>query len=639
MLAKFGSVPGAVANTGTTYYIAADGSDSADGLTTGTPMSVTKLLTLTLDNKTYLKFKKGDTFFLGDFIFSSHQGSIGAYGSGANPIIRGSEDISTLTWTSEGSGVYSTPMATAPKWIYIADVAARLAQTAWIATTAKPASNILRVNPASLSGYGDSLVGAELRVTDEAWWISYGYTVTAYDGGTGNITLDRDIDEAVAGDDILLLGQDQFISANNDWAYNSSEQKLYVKASASPSTLAIRSVTKDYAFELRARGITIDGVDLNQFYKCGYFGADGMTSEITIQNCVINNIKLRGILLINSNNSNINTNTVTYCGNNGIQVNGNGASCQSNTVHDIGMDANYQLPLEITNVTRSGGTGIGIRGNNNVTKYNVVYNTAWCGIISNGLTHETGYNHVYNYLKRFRDGSGIYSSGISLTSYNNAAWIHHNLVHDGQTAEIPSIVNGSGLDAKGIYLDNYSYSGLIEYNSTWNNPGSGFFVNTPNSGLIIRNNLAAQCSDEPFHIRGGSGTTTIQNTNNIFISTGSAGVCIEVTTGNPFTDSDTNNYINPYRNEIGLVNVTEYTLAAWRTLLSDDAASTAMVNYIAWSSTANAAFEVMVEDNYTDASVNFNIPAGYKQVDGTSGGTVSIPAYGGVAYLKETAYP
>lgn len=636
-------MPNAVPLTDTTYYISASG--TGDGLTSGTPMSVASLLALTITNKTHLRFNRGDTFNgFGDFTFASHSGSIQAYGTGAKPIIYTSTDISGNVWTDEGSNRWSTPMAETPKWVYFSDIAGKLATTTsanggWIQITATPSSGVVRVATSALSGYASSLVGAKLRCCDADYWLSYEYTVTDYNAGNGNITLDRAIPEATTGRFIILYGQVQFLSANNDWAYDSATQKLWIRNTSNPSGLAIRVSTKDNCFLLSAWNIDIDDLDIRHANVAGFYGADGKTGGISIENCSFNNNHGRAVLLINTIDSGANSNALTNCGIDGIRLSGDGLTCRLNTVDGVGMDANFQMPTEITNVSRTAGTGIGVRSNLNSTRtnlceLNVVSNTAWVGIVTNGKNMETRYNHVQTYLKRLRDGSGVYTSGSSAEAFNYGVNIHHNQIHDGAaSAEITALVSSTD-PPSGIYVDNFSFQTLIDNNFIYNLTGPGIKINFNSSISSIRNNTISNCVRPLLFVATTPGNIS---TGNIIVARGSAGYCVEVNSGAPFTTADNNIYINPYTDKVGLFGSTLETLAQWRTRFSKDASSTAMVNYIVFTSQANSLIEIMREINWTNASVNFNIPAGYKQHTGTSGGTVSIPAYSGIVYLKETA--
>lgn len=89
---KFTQNVEATAFSGTTYYLSAAGSDSNDGLSTGAPFLTFAFARTTLfasNGPRRLLLNKGDTFAMTTAISPSTTGLfyIGAYGSGANPII------------------------------------------------------------------------------------------------------------------------------------------------------------------------------------------------------------------------------------------------------------------------------------------------------------------------------------------------------------------------------------------------------------------------------------------------------------------------------------------------------------------------------------------------------------------------
>jgi parallel beta-helix repeat protein len=626
------SVPNAEPIVAVDYFIATSGSPSGDCLSVETACTVDKFVTVNVQNKAQLKFNKGESFYFGDYAFSHHLGGVSSYGSGADPELTGSESIAGLVWTAEGSGVYSTPMSVAPKGIFLSNTSSKWAQTAWIQIASTPSSGVVKVLTASLSGYASSLIGSKLRVVDQQYWMSYEYTVTNYNGTNGDITLDRPIPEAAAGKYISLYGQRQFISANNDWAWESDV--LYYKSASSPTGLDLKACTKDYAFNVTARDITITGISFNQYGKSAILGADSRTSGLSISEVTVTNVKQRGILLIGTTGSTVDDCVVTKCGADGIRVSGNNNTVTDNESSTIGMDLNFQLIDEIANVSRTAGTGIGVRGNGNTVTGNLVYNTAWCGIVVNG-TSAFGNNHIYEFGKRFWDVAGAYTSGVT-GGENYSPHIYSNIVHNGASSPENVVIMGVDSPPVAFYIDHITYGAIVEDNIAWSVPGEAYKINFTTSSTTFRRNRGAR-SLVP--VRWVSTATLSTSTNNVLVATGSAGECVEVTGGTPWTTADNNRYINPYRTQIGQAASTEETLAQWQTRYSKDASSSAMVNYITWSNATNAAEEVKIEYNFTGSAVDFALPAGYKQEDGTSGGTISIPAYQGRFYLKETAFP
>jgi parallel beta-helix repeat protein len=97
--------------TNKTYYFAANGSDANTGTVAGQPLkSLAKINTLSLQPGDQVLLRKGD-IFTGSFLTTQNGTAaapvtIGAYGSGANPVISGF--VPVTTWTSIGGGIYES---------------------------------------------------------------------------------------------------------------------------------------------------------------------------------------------------------------------------------------------------------------------------------------------------------------------------------------------------------------------------------------------------------------------------------------------------------------------------------------------------------------------------------------------------
>jgi hypothetical protein len=104
-------------STGKTYYVdAADGNDSNNGTSTATPWkNLTKVQSTTFSAGDTVLLKRGGTFQNQRLIFGTATGTagspvtVGAYGSGAKPVITGSLKKSTTgDWTSQGGNIWRT---------------------------------------------------------------------------------------------------------------------------------------------------------------------------------------------------------------------------------------------------------------------------------------------------------------------------------------------------------------------------------------------------------------------------------------------------------------------------------------------------------------------------------------------------
>jgi hypothetical protein len=143
-----------------TWFVSNSGNGGNDGHSSLSPIDAATLLTKTIVANDTIYFNRGDSFEMGDFDLTV-AASILPYGSGADPILRGSTDISGLTWTDEGGGIYSTPMVTDPKWIWIDGECAKLTETARIPIVSRGSDTTITISHAAVSGYS-SIVDSAL---------------------------------------------------------------------------------------------------------------------------------------------------------------------------------------------------------------------------------------------------------------------------------------------------------------------------------------------------------------------------------------------------------------------------------------------------------------------------------------------
>ncbi len=105
------------ANTGTTYYVAADGLDTNDGLTEETPLSLVGINKKTLNGGDTVLLKRGDTFYGRfeaavdlDTVSETVRVTVDAYGEGAKPIISSAKIVSKA-WEDCGNGFYKIDLS------------------------------------------------------------------------------------------------------------------------------------------------------------------------------------------------------------------------------------------------------------------------------------------------------------------------------------------------------------------------------------------------------------------------------------------------------------------------------------------------------------------------------------------------
>lgn len=675
-----------------TYYVSTSG--TGDGATSATPMSQADFVTLltTIANYSRVYLKAGDTF-RGSFT-NNKRVTFDSFGVGADPIISGSIDISGQTWTNDSGNIWYTVMAQVPKTVFQNGTEQPKAETEFFAISARTAANAVSSTAAALDTYhsGESLVGAEIVAKEFGFKPTNRRTVTAWDGTI--LTLDSQIGlynsdlgtyAPSTSSSFKLMNHKNFITDIGEWCYDASTQRLYILTSGGAPT-NIFACVHNYGITLSDEidYVTIQNIQFEHQYLAGIYSYSNNFCTFT-SNTFINQ-HYDGIFAGgNSRNLTISYSAFSNMAGSGIQLGGiRGTSIITrNTFSNIGMQ-DWLCPLEYESVnapayrefymsvacgilsffdfnSERGSTIDGLE-----ISYNTIANTGYSSMRLAGRNLNIHHNIVSESCHKWNDGGGIYlfwrPFGFSLGTNNNT--IEYNIVKNHQgSADTTEGLTGATKGILGIYLDNGSSKTTVRYNTVYNIYTFTIFMNFDTHEHTVTDN---NCMGQPVAVHEfldayATNLQKVSNTfphveevvleNNIIGINRNALVCVQTANFiaaafNPFStpgNSDNNHYVYPYgldiAEHIGSSTV-GYTLAEWQTKNSDDASSTARVNYITFSSNANADEEIKIEVNETEASVNFNVPAGYTDYSGAAfSNPVAIAAYRSLLYFKDTAFP
>lgn len=656
------------------YYVAESG--SGDGSSAGNAASLSTFQSdlPSLPIGTNIYFNKGDTFAVNDLTIPQNNISIRAYGSGADPIFLGSESLSAATWTNEGSGFYSTTLASAPKWIFINGEAARHGESDWIPINSTPSSTSRGANASVLNAFNSvqSLVGAKLRVKEYAWRIGFEQNITAY--STGVITTAETFVGGDIGYPFKLYGQKQFCTIQNDWFFDGT--KLWIYKSTSPSGTDIRVTYSDRAFSVASKsGVSFTGVEFKHYYQEAIYSTSA--NNLLIDDCNIHDIRGNGILGLGASDGvTIQNSTITRCGLNGI-------SCgiwqnyviQNNTISYIGAQANLGWPIN-TSLLKTGGVGINTEWESMLAPYggyvyrNTISHTGYNAYTCVGDDHVAEENFVEFYCEHFSDGGGLYTFHRSdLGPSTDNVTFRRNIVVNG-VGSIAGIIDANQTNSiRAIYIDNGSKYTVIDKNtvigSTTGTPTvkSGIFINGGTTDHWITDNVAFNFTRGCVTIAQGDftdpdhpdTTTNVVLTGNILISASPTTYCVLLqeasipTTFNPFGgtgSSDNNSYISVYNtsnNVNGYASTTDgsmtgQTLTQWRTRCGDDVNSNAISNTLTYSNIyVSVAAENIVDYNYSTSVESISIGANYIDHLGATITSANIPAFESIGYFSSVS--
>lgn len=436
----------------TDYYVKTGGSDVANGDITHPWATITKVNSYfsSLAAGDRVLFNRGDTFY--GTITPNKSGSagslitIGAYGTGANPIITG---FTTLTgWTSEGGSLYSEVITSESQTNMVTVNGINTAIGRYPdATYLTYESHVADVSITD-NGIGDAVnwTGAELVINKDLYTTDQGL-ITNH---TSDVFTYTDLGSGRTGGfssgTYFIQNDLRCVTATNEWYHDyASTGKFYIYGN--PTAKTVKVATLNYLFfnngysYIIVENLTFDGSILDALYFSS--GA----ANCTLQDCTITfsgevSAKMLG------GYSTLNNNQISNSGGGGIWSGGTYATITNNTLTNIGL-----IEGQYTEGSHSFGI---LLCANSLAQYNNLYNIGYHGIWIFGVDGITVKN---NYVIRFclllTDGGGIYS-GMHATSTD--VLIDGNIVFSGGLGPY-------SLKSMGIYMDHNS-SGVTIQNNT-----------------------------------------------------------------------------------------------------------------------------------------------------------------------------
>ncbi len=675
-----------MADRGTIYYVSSGG--TGNGLRMSTPMSVTSFASVSLQQFDKVYFNRGDSFNLTKYNITADDVTIGAYGSGADPIIYGSTSYTSATWTSESGGYYSTPLATAPKWVFKNGIEARQGESAWIPMTANTTGTTMTALAATLNAFNsvESLVGVKIRHKEFAFRLSYGHTATGYNTGTGVITIGAGgVVGGASGMPLKLYGQKQFSTLEGDWWYDDTNDKLWIKTVATPSGTNIRVCTEDSAFFVTGDRCTITGLEFTQYYRAA---VETTTANNLTLNNYVHDIRTNGYWLsLNSSGYDI-SGEIERCGLNGICM----GAISDSSLHDLEIH-------EISDVTTQGNIGWPIDGAwlktggcavacnfqtgetdplpDTITCTNLnFYNLGYCGLLMIGRNWTVTNSVIHDFCKSWVDGGGLYS--VYQTAFGTGG-SGNNLYEDcivyNGIGNYAGIVGPDQSIAAGVYMDNGCNNIEVRNVTVYSCMFAGIFTNNNSEELklydcfLYNNGVGSIQSGANVVFHEAPDVTNDPNFLNnyknvmegcIIISDSSTQVyaVLSVSNGpsanasyNPFVSGncDNNIYISQYKFDLNnylfkhsvlmFSSHTTIAFAAWKTRISDDAASVLKGFYLDYTAPTLPIEDLYFYPNNTASPVFHDLTDGlYEDAAGSTVNDITSPAFGASYALMKASW-
>lgn len=558
-----------------TYYVASNGNDLNNGLSTSSPWkTIAGLNKKTLSPNDAILFKAGETFY-GQIEIKSGV-TYSSYGSGPAPIISGA--IPITSWIPYGTGgVYK---------VKLMDSLARTVKNLFVnsqqMTIARyPNSGFLYANHGNgKTGFSDpelpsgiNWIGANIRIAT----VNYLYetkTITSYN--SSNIVLNSNTVEDISDSTAYFVDNKlSILDAPGEWFYNPADSTLYLypPVGIDINSSVIEGAVYDFGFTCEAcTNATIKNL------KIVKQKLDGISIKNS-SSAVSNNIKIESNSLVNQfrngisiqgTNITVSKDTLENINGKGIEItNSSSSSATSNVLKNIGLVAGYGIS------GYNGATGIATQDVNLITiSKNTISNTGYNGIRSDGTNITVEKNKISYPLMTCADGGGIYTWG----TYSHQITIKNNFISYPQGFD-----NGApgGLGV-GIYVDNYASYVDVLNNTIIESNKSGIFLNAGVFNCNVKGNISYGNKLNQFRISDYIDTLPTYGNKiykNTFYSIDQNATGLEENhyfEGRNLALTDSNFYCNPYSDYVLSIfkeatsSTTNYSINQWKALTSED---------------------------------------------------------------------
>jgi parallel beta-helix repeat protein len=637
----------------TTYYFAANGNDANNGTSTSTPWK-----TIAKFNSVFASKSAGDNFLFnrGDVFYgrlnitrSGASGSpitIGAYGTGAMPVISGFTTVSS--WTNLGNNIWeSTSSVSALSYVNMVTIngintpMGRYPNTGYL--TYQSYTGNTSITSSSLSG-SPNWTGAEL--VDFATRASFSRApIIAQSGGTLTFTPSPKI--AVWDHNVpqfFIQNDPRTLDVINEWYFNPSTKKIRIYNTTTPTDVKLATV--DTLVYMNGRNyITFN----NMSFQGSNIVSIGVNSSqhISILSCDFNfsgRDAIDGPWTNSSTGLDIESNTFNHSNNNAIYLSQicDHATIRSNTITNTGV-----IP-GMTNISDQNCSAINAPGAYTLIEYNTIDSVGYSAIKFFGSYTNVNNNYLRNFCLILRDGGGIYTWNVG-KSIQAGINILNNIVINNNTS------SGLNTENYGIYLDDLSNNIVISGNTSAN-CGWGIELHsvtnvTVKNNTTYNNSMASIFLMSDNNAGGVSGLTIMDNIqlkNNIFFAKTSKQktlwlypLILPIVPPDFHTDSnyyarpiDNNGYsiLSNYQPKGGTQVLTTMNLLSWQTFCFQEVHSKVDPKAITDTN------DLRLEYNATSSSKTISLPYNYIDVRGVNyNGSITLAPFTSAVLTKNGA--
>lgn len=572
----------------TIYYVSPTGNDSNNGTSQSTPwQTINRVNTSTFSMLPgdQVLFQRGGTYRgrlqAGSSGNTTQPVTFGAYGTGAAPIISGSQLVTG--WSVHSGSIYKATVSSPVKYLYIGGVrqnVARYPNSGWLFNDLATVNTLQDGALTQGAGY---FTGAQAVVRNANW--SYEVlTITNFTGTTLSFTPNiQSLGTGAWG--YFLQNKLNLLDQAGEWFYDATTSQLYLWApgGVNPATLTVEVAVTNYGFEMlpNRHHVTVDGLAFQHQILNSFEGS--VSDHIIVRNCTFSETYRAFATNCSYNTYEFNTISNTY-GTSMVLVD-QYAMVKDNVFTNIGM---------VPGLGESwwGYMGMRVLGPGCIVRNNRLDNIGYIAIsFQNSVTVEK--NYITNATAMLNDGGGI--------SFDNCdgAIVRDNTVVNTQgslTTSAANMVDTYHLMGHGIYFGNTSIKNtLVQNNTVVNSSGAGIHVdhtmvstgNQVKDNVLFNNKIQLTLSD--FSNSVGTGATapyymaTYNNvvSGNILHCLTKDQLCMKLinvwgATPTDFGTFSNNKYYNPY-NELSIFYYNQfagvleyYNLERWQAERGED---------------------------------------------------------------------
>jgi len=573
-----------------TYYISPTGNNANSGTSPAQAwQSISRLMQsiYSLQPGDAIRFERGGVY-RGEFIIpssgtSAQKITVGAYGTGALPVISGSDLVTG--WTQHSGNIWRAPVSGTVKYVYVNGqpmTLARFPNTGWLRNDQGTGTQITDSELTQPNGYWN---GATAVIRSSNW--SYdAVTVNAHSGTTINFpNIYFNLSHYEWG--YFLCNKLSELDMPGEWFHDAANGQLYLWApnGADPSTLTVEAGVREKGITVYWQREHVSISDLQfQHQRVAGIRIDG-AAHVAVNGCTFREL-YQGISSYGNYNTYLNNRFEdTFAS--GAHLIDNNSTFQDNTMERIAMRAGQ-------GENNWGYFGLRLDGDNNIIRGNRLQDIGYIGISmdKNCLVEK---NVVDNATALLNDGGGI--------AFDHADGM---IIQDNIVLNIIGSLESSAPDfenyrliSHGIYFGNTAIKNtIVRRNTVAHCMGSGIHVdhtmvsmgNQVVSNTLFNNAIQLSVSDysnyngpgatAPYHVPSYNGVYT----GNILYCMTKDQLCMKqynVYANAPvdFGTFNNNRYFNPY-NELGIWVHNTFngqqqflTLEQWRTARNEDANS------------------------------------------------------------------